>query len=124
MTEPMIMKSGTYIVAPELISTLYFIDPFHQSACLHVYSPVVVRQWFGKNVTAATTTHLTTVSRHYPSSCLYLKHNVSETGLCLCLQVEPTQLGSIDRASPYLRTPASTQDRVYKSSTAQTICES
>jgi hypothetical protein len=31
-----------------------------------------------------------------------LKHNVSETGFCLRLQVEPTQLGPIDRISPYL----------------------
>jgi hypothetical protein len=52
------------------------------------------------------------------------KYNVSETGFCLRLQVEPTQLGPIDRASPYLRTLAPTQDRVYRPSTAQTICES
>jgi hypothetical protein len=29
------------------------------------------------------------------------KRNVSETGFCLRLQVKPTQLGPIDRASPY-----------------------
>jgi hypothetical protein len=52
------------------------------------------------------------------------KLNVSETGFCLRFQVKPTQLSPIYRASPYLRTPASTQDRVYKPSTAQTICES
>jgi hypothetical protein len=39
----------------------------------------------------------------YPSSCLCLKHNVSETGFCLRPQVKPTLLGPIDRASPYLR---------------------
>jgi hypothetical protein len=33
------------------------------------------------------------------------KYNVSETELCLRLQVKPTQLGPIDTASPYLRTP-------------------
>jgi hypothetical protein len=54
----------------------------------------------------------------------YLKHNVSETGFSLRLQVEPTQLGPIDRASPYLRRPAPTHDRAYKISTAQIICES
>jgi hypothetical protein len=45
------------------------------------------------------------VSRHYPSSCFFLfkTQNVSETAFCLRLQVEPTQLGRIDRASPYLR---------------------
>jgi hypothetical protein len=35
---------------------------------------------------------------------LFKKHNSSETGLCLCLHVEPTQLGSIDRSSPCLQT--------------------
>jgi hypothetical protein len=43
------------------------------------------------------------VSGYYPSSCLYLKHNVSDTGFSLLLQAKPTQLGPIDRASPYLR---------------------
>jgi hypothetical protein len=34
---------------------------------------------------------------------LYIsKHNVSETGFCLRLQVKPTQLSPIDTASPYL----------------------
>jgi hypothetical protein len=39
-----------------------------------------------------------------------LKHNLLETGLCLRLQVKPTQLGPIDIAGPCLRTPAPTQD--------------
>jgi hypothetical protein len=44
------------------------------------------------------------VSGHYPSSCFLFKiYNVSETGFCLHLHVKPTQLGPIDRASPYLR---------------------
>jgi hypothetical protein len=43
------------------------------------------------------------VSGNCPSSSFYLKtYNVSETGFCLRLQVEPNQLGPIDRASPYL----------------------
>jgi hypothetical protein len=43
----------------------------------------------------------------YIQGCIqgFSKHNVSETGFCLRLQVKPTQLGLIDRASPYLRTP-------------------
>jgi hypothetical protein len=36
---------------------------------------------------------------------LFKIHNVLETGFCLRLQVKPTQLGSVDRASPYLRGP-------------------
>jgi hypothetical protein len=43
--------------------------------------------------------------------------------LCLRLQAEPTHLGPIDRASPYLRTPAPTEDRIHKPNTAQNICE-
>jgi hypothetical protein len=35
---------------------------------------------------------------------LFKKHNITETGFCLRLQVGPSQLGPIDRASPYLRT--------------------
>jgi hypothetical protein len=34
----------------------------------------------------------------------YLKYYVSETGLCLRLQVAPTQVGPIEGASPSLRT--------------------
>jgi hypothetical protein len=49
---------------------------------------------------------------------LFKTHNVSETGFCLRLQVESTQLGPIDRASPSLRTLAPTQDRIYKRSGA------
>jgi hypothetical protein len=46
-----------YIMAPEPISTAYFINPSHQSVCLYVYSPVVARQRLDKNVTAATNPH-------------------------------------------------------------------
>jgi hypothetical protein len=45
---------------------------------------------------------------------LFKAHSISETGFCLRLHVEHVQLGAIDRASPYLRTPAPTQDRIYK----------
>jgi hypothetical protein len=40
-----------YIMAPEPISRVYFINPTHQS----VY-PTVVGQWLSKNVTAETNT--------------------------------------------------------------------
>jgi hypothetical protein len=35
-------------------------------------------------------------------SVYFSKHNVLETGFCLCFQVKPTQLGPINRASTYL----------------------
>jgi hypothetical protein len=39
---------------------------------------------------------------HY--SVFYLKHNISVTGFCLRIQVEPTQLDTVDRTSPCLWT--------------------
>jgi hypothetical protein len=41
MSEPVFMKLGMYeyIIAPEPISTAYFINPSHQSTCLYVYPP-------------------------------------------------------------------------------------
>jgi hypothetical protein len=38
MSEPVFMKIGMYIMAPEPISRAYFINPIHRSACLYVYS--------------------------------------------------------------------------------------
>jgi hypothetical protein len=59
-------------MAPEPISTAYFISPSHSSVCLYMSplivpmqrlgknSSIVVRQRFSKNVTAATNTYSTT----------------------------------------------------------------
>jgi hypothetical protein len=57
MPEPIFMKFGVYIMAPEPISMAYFINPSHQSVCLYVYLPIVARQQIGKNVSTATNTH-------------------------------------------------------------------
>jgi hypothetical protein len=57
MPEPVFMQLGVYIMAPELISTAYFINTSYQSVYLFVYSPVVARQRLGKNITSATNTH-------------------------------------------------------------------
>jgi hypothetical protein len=51
-TEPIFMKHCMYIIAPELISTAYFINPSHQSVCLHMYPSFVARQRLGKTFTA------------------------------------------------------------------------
>jgi hypothetical protein len=40
-------------------------------------------------------------SGHYYCPVFHLEPNVSETGFCFRLQVEPTQVGSIERASLY-----------------------
>jgi hypothetical protein len=52
MAEPIFMKLSMFNMAPESISTAYFINPSHQSLCLYVYLFVVARQLFGKHVTA------------------------------------------------------------------------
>jgi hypothetical protein len=58
MPEPIIMKPGTYITAPEPITTAYFTNPSHQSVCLYVYpSLIFARQRLGKHVPTATNTH-------------------------------------------------------------------
>jgi hypothetical protein len=44
------------IMAPELISTAYFMNPSHQSVCLYVYPSIVARQWLGRNVTTVANT--------------------------------------------------------------------
>jgi hypothetical protein len=59
MPEPIFMKLGMYIMAPEPISTAYFINPSHQSVCLYVYPLIVARQRLGKNITAETNTQVT-----------------------------------------------------------------
>jgi hypothetical protein len=54
--EPICMKLGIYIMAPEPISTAYLLNPSCQSVCLYVYPFIVARQRLGGNVTAATNT--------------------------------------------------------------------
>jgi hypothetical protein len=51
MLEPVFMKLGMRIMATEPIPTAYYINPSHQSVCLHVYPLVVTKQRLGKNVT-------------------------------------------------------------------------
>jgi hypothetical protein len=38
--EPVIMKLGMHIMVPQLISSAYFINLFHQSMCLYRYQSV------------------------------------------------------------------------------------
>jgi hypothetical protein len=59
MSEPVFMKLGMCITTPELISTAYFINPFHQSVWLYVYPLIVATQRLSKNVTVAMNTHAT-----------------------------------------------------------------
>jgi hypothetical protein len=54
------MKLGMYIMAPEPISTAYFINPLPSVCVSMCIPPIVARQRLGKNVTAATKTQTTT----------------------------------------------------------------
>jgi hypothetical protein len=54
MSEPIVMKLGMYVTVLEPILTVYFINPSHQSVCLHVYPLVVARQLLGMYVPKAT----------------------------------------------------------------------
>jgi hypothetical protein len=54
MPKPVFMKPGMYIMAHEPISTAYFINPTHQSVCLHVCPPSFLGNGSVKNVTVAT----------------------------------------------------------------------
>jgi hypothetical protein len=47
-------KLDIYIMAPEPISTVYFINPSHQS--VYLYPSVVARQWLNKTITVAVKT--------------------------------------------------------------------
>jgi hypothetical protein len=51
MPEPMFIKLGMCIMAPEPISMAYFINPSHQSVCLHMYPLISAKQRLGENVT-------------------------------------------------------------------------
>jgi hypothetical protein len=56
MPQPIFKKLGVYIMAPEPISTAYFINPSLQSLCQYMYPHIVARQQLGKNITATTNT--------------------------------------------------------------------
>jgi hypothetical protein len=60
MPEPIIMKLAMYIMAPEPISMVYFINPSHQSVCLYGYPPIIATQQLSKKVTMATNSYATT----------------------------------------------------------------
>jgi hypothetical protein len=56
MPEPVFMKLGTHIMAPEPIPAAYIMKPSSQSVCRYLQPTIVSRQRFSKNVTAATNT--------------------------------------------------------------------
>jgi hypothetical protein len=80
----------------KLNSTLLGLSVPHRK---HITSQLRARQV--NTVYRFVTINVTTINLdtiHRP--VFYLKHDISDTGFCLRLQVVPTQLGKIDRASP------------------------
>jgi hypothetical protein len=57
MPEPVCKKLGMYIMTTEPVFMAYFINPSQESVSVYV-SPIVVSQRLGKNVAAATNTHV------------------------------------------------------------------
>jgi hypothetical protein len=55
MPEPIFMEFGMYIMAPEPISTAYFVNPSRQFICMFI-PPFFARQRLGKHVPAAKST--------------------------------------------------------------------
>jgi hypothetical protein len=59
LSEPIFMKLGMNIMAPEPISMAYFIDPFHQSGCLYMYINIIAKQQLSNNFTVVMSTYET-----------------------------------------------------------------
>jgi hypothetical protein len=57
MPEQIFIKFGMYIMAPEPISTAYFVNPSHHSICIYMYHIFVPRQRLVKKVTVAKNIH-------------------------------------------------------------------
>jgi hypothetical protein len=108
MPEPIFMKLSMYIIAPEPISTVYFINPSHQSVCLYTYHPIVARQRLGKNITAATNTHATIEELLDASFSLRLFGPCPIKGDSVGLYV---YLSVVDRQRVSKHVPAATRNR-------------
>jgi hypothetical protein len=70
----------------------------YHSRCVTVHIDGVDRNWYKEVVPFyfGNIRKNTILPGHYPWPFFYLKHNVSETGFCFRLQVEPTQAQSTD----------------------------
>jgi hypothetical protein len=79
--EPVVMEFDVYIIAPETISTAYFIYPSYQSACMYMYSSNVARQRLTKYITASTNTPATIeelVDASFSMRCVSFQRKVGD----------------------------------------------
>jgi hypothetical protein len=79
------------LIFEECKNTSGFVNHLHQNLSLSHFYQITVSKLYP----IITITVLGIIHR----PIFYLKHDISETEFCLCLQVEPTQLGPINRAS-------------------------
>jgi hypothetical protein len=80
---------------------LYSSKIVDKNEILHTVSNTAIYCSSGKvcrNIMSWTLSIVLSLSKNHP--VYFSKHNVSETRFCLRLQVKPTQLDPIDRASP------------------------
>jgi hypothetical protein len=85
MPELILMNTGMHVMAPEPISTPYFINPSHQCVCVFMCIPLIVaRQRLDKRVPAERTHG--TVGELLNASCSMLAVSCRESiGLCMPL---------------------------------------
>jgi hypothetical protein len=79
-------------MAPEPISTAYFINPSHQSVCLYVHPSIVARQKLGKHVPAET--YIRNNRRIVRGVVFYTVRVVSKKILWVCLRIPLLLLGN------------------------------
>jgi hypothetical protein len=102
---PVFTKLGMYIMAPELISTAYFINPSRQSVSVcvpsivarqilgKVYSSFAARQWYVKHVPTSTNTRIN--RRNFERVCLQV---------CLCVPLSLLSNNAVEMFPRHRRT--------------------
>jgi hypothetical protein len=86
------MKLGTCITAPEPISAMYFVNPYHRSVCLYVYLPIVARYRLSKHIPAVTNTRNN--RRIVGDVVVYAARIVTKESLWVCLCSPESLLGN------------------------------
>jgi hypothetical protein len=93
MPEPIFMKLGMYIMAPEPISTSYFINPFRLCVCMCI-TPSAARQRLGKHVLEATNTCNNRKVVDHVVFCVVRVASKDSLWVCLCIPLSLLGNGS------------------------------
>jgi hypothetical protein len=100
MPQPIFMKLGMYIMAPEPISTAYLLSVF---VSVYVSSPIVARQRFGKHIPEAK--NALNNRRIIGYVAFYAVRALSKESLQVCLRITLSLLGNgwVNTFSPHRR---------------------